>query len=45
MKPENSELERKQVYWLKTSASMARAIIKTSLSCVIKTKGKIYIGH
>ena len=41
MKPENCELERKQVYWLKKSASMARAIIKIPLSCM--TKGKIYI--
>ena len=40
MKPENCELEGKQVYWLKKSASMAKAIMKTSLSCVIKTKGK-----
>lgn len=46
MKPENCELEGKQVYWLKKSASMAKAIMKTSLSCVIKTKGKnIYICH
>lgn len=39
MKPENCELEKTSIL-IEKSASMAKAIIKTSLSCVIKTKGK-----